>query len=358
MTAGELAALVHAIGGVVGGHGLQRADLQGPPQGLLVRRLAQGRRAHPHRTLEPRPVEVARGQGQVLGAGLAPDLVPLAAGTVDDAGTLGGADVEDHQGLVDQRGAGDGPADRLDLAEPRVRGHVIARRTVAAGEQALAHPADHAVILGMHADHQAVRARGVEHVQELPVLDAQPVVGQEHLERAMPRARQGRQLLGQDLGPRVAQDHMEGVVDHGSAPCGVVVVLDHLGQAGADMLRRERDHRRGAADRGRGGRGGEGVGVHQPGGGELLDVAVAVDAAGQDQPPGRVDLHRTCGELATDRSHLLARNPYVGVEDAGRGGDRAATDDQVELGHRRFRAAAARRTSRRGSSHLTSCGRK
>ena len=190
MAAGELAALVHAVGGVVGGHGLQRADLQGPPQRLLVRRLAQGRRAHPHRTLEPRPVEVARGQGQVLGAGLAPDLVPLAAGAVDDAGTLGGADVEDHQGLVDQRGAGDGPADRLDLAEPRVRGHVVARRAVAAGEQALAHPADHAVVLGMHADHQAVRARGVEHVQELPVLDAQPVVGQEHLERAVARARQ------------------------------------------------------------------------------------------------------------------------------------------------------------------------
>ena len=81
-------------------------------------------------------------------------------------------------------------------------------------------------------------------------------------------------------------------------------------------------------------------------------------------PPGRTSRPDASisaapgGEPATDRRHLLARNPDVGVEDAGRGGDRAATDNQVELGHRRFRAAAARRTSRRGSSHLTSCGRK
>ena len=88
------------------------------------------------------------------------------------AGTLGGADVEDHQRLVDQRGTGDRPADRLDLAEAGMRRHVIARRTVAALEQPAAHPGDHAVVLGMHADHQAVPPGRVEHVEELHVLDA------------------------------------------------------------------------------------------------------------------------------------------------------------------------------------------
>jgi hypothetical protein len=36
----------------------------------------------------------------------------------------------------------------------------------------------------------------------------------------------------------------------------------------------------------------EGVGVHQPGGAELLDMAVAVDAAGEDELARGVDLAR------------------------------------------------------------------
>ena len=73
------------------------------------------------------------------------------------------------------------------------------------------------MVLGVDADHLAVRARGLQHVEELRVLDPQPVVGQEHLERAVPGARQRRQLVRQHLGARVAQDHVERVVDHGAA---------------------------------------------------------------------------------------------------------------------------------------------
>src|SRR6516162_778871 len=56
------------------------------------------------------------------------------------------------------------------------------------------------------------------------------------------------------------------------------------------MLRGERDHRRGPAKRRRHCRAVEIVGADDAGGRALLDVAVAVDTAWQDQTPTRIDL--------------------------------------------------------------------
>ena len=270
---------------------------------------------------------------EVLGAGLAPHLAALAARAVDHAGTLGGADVEDHQGLVDQRRTGDRPADRLDLAQAWVRRHMVARRAVATGQQALAHPGDHAVVLGVDADHLAVCARGVEHVEELRVLDAQPIVSEEDLERAVAGPRQRRQLVPQHLWSRVAQDHVERIVDHGTALGGHMIVLDHLGQARADMLRRERDHRRGAAHRRRTGGAGKIVRVHQARRSELLDMAVTVDAPWQQQPARGVQLDPARRQSLADRGDALATDRHLGWIDAGRGSDGAAADDEIVLGH-------------------------
>ena len=120
---------------------------------------------------------------------------------------------------------------------------------------------------------------------------------------------------------RVGEDHVEGVVDHRALAGEAVIVLDHLRQVHADVLGGERDHRRGAAERGRDRGALEGVGVHHPGGRELLDVAVRVDAAGQHELAARVDLAPARPEVAADRGDALAADADVGLEGVGRGRD-------------------------------------
>ena len=178
---------------------------------------------------------------------------------------------------------------------------------VAVLEQPLAHPRDHAVVLGMHADHRAVVARRLQHVEQLLVVDLQPVVGHEHLQRGVAGLHQRRHFLRQHLLARVGEDHVERVVDHGAALGVLVILVDHRLQAHADVLRGERDDRGGAAEGRRRGGALEGVGVHQAGGGQLLDVAVAVHAAGQHQLAARVDFLLALVEPFADRRDLSRR---------------------------------------------------
>ena len=56
------------------------------------------------------------------------------------------------------------------------------------------------------------------------------------------------------------------------------------------MLRRERYDGGGTAMGGRAGRGLEGIRVQEPGTGDLLDMAMGIDAAGQDKTAGRIDI--------------------------------------------------------------------
>ena len=259
--------------------------------------------------------------------------MPLTARAVDHAGALGRADVEDHQRLIDQGRAGDGAADRLDLAQPRMGRDMVARLAVATLQELLAHPGDHAVVLGMHAHHQPVRASGLEHLEELGILHAQPVVGQEYLERAMAAAHQGWQLLAQDLWPGVAQDHVESVVDHGPTRRHRMIILDHPGQAHADMLGCKRDHGGGAAEGRRGRSAGEGVGVDQPRRRELLDVAVAVDSARKHQLAGGIDLGPPGWELLAERRDDPAADGNIGRKRAGGRCDGASADYEVVLWH-------------------------
>ena len=80
-----------------------------------------------------------------------------------------------------------------------------------------------------------------------------------------------------------------------------VVFLDHLAQRLAAMLRGERDHRRGAAERRRDRGAVEIVGADDAGRGVLLDMAMAVDRAGQHELAGGVDLARPGAEPAAER---------------------------------------------------------
>ena len=182
----------------------------------------------------------------------------------------------------------------------------------------------------MHADHRAVVARRLQHVEQLLVVDLQPVVGHEHFQRGVAGLHQRRHLLRQHLLARIGEDHVERVVDHGAALGILVILVDHRLQAHADVLRGKRDDRGGAAEGRRRGGALEGVGVHQAGGGQLLDVAVAVHTAGQHQLAARVDFLLALVEPFADRGDLSPADADVGLEAVGCGRDRAAADHQIE----------------------------
>src|SRR5690606_24926993 len=77
--------------------------------------------------------------------------------------------------------------------------------------------------------------------------------------------------------------------------------------------------------------------------GELFDMGVRVDPAGQDELARRVDFARAPVEVRTDGSDRLARDRDIGLEGADGRADRAAADNEVIGGHARpFRVTLAR----------------
>ncbi len=108
-----------------------------------------------------------------------------------------------------------------------------------------------------------------------------------------------------------------------------MIGVDHLIELHADVLGGERDHRGGAAERRRDGRAFEGVGVENAGGRDLLDMGMAVDAAGQHQLAGDVDVLRARPEIAADRGDGLAVDRNVGREHRRSGRDGAAAQDEI-----------------------------
>ena len=132
----------------------------------------------------------------------------------DPRRAFGGRHVEDHDRLVDEGGERDDPVEGLGLAAARMAHAVVARRAVAVGDEPLAGPRDHGVVLGMHADERAVVARGVEHVEQLHVVELDAVVGHEHLDGGMTGLHQLRNVIPERRLGRIGDDHVEGVVDH------------------------------------------------------------------------------------------------------------------------------------------------
>src|SRR6516225_10887322 len=99
------------------------------------------------------------------------------------------------------------------------------------------------------------------------------------------------------------------------------------------MLRGERDHRRGPAKRRRHCRAVEIVGADDAGGRALLDVAVAVDTAWQDQTPTRIDLTGAWSQILAEGRHDTVSDADVAGGGVGRGRYCAVADHQVELAH-------------------------
>src|SRR5437868_12914157 len=114
------------------------------------------------------------------------------------------------------------------------------------------------------------------------------------------------------------------------------------------MLRRERNRRRRAAKRGRHRRAVEIVGAHDPGRGFLLDMAMAVDRAGQDQLAAGVDVTRAGREPLAECDDGAVPDTDVADGRIRGGRDRAVADHQVVVGHPMFLVTA--RSSATGQS--------
>ena len=106
------------------------------------------------------------------------------------------------------------------------------RLDVAARDEPLGHPVDHAVVLGMGADEGAVLAGHHHHVQHLLVEQAHAIVGHEDLDRAVAGFDQPRQVLLQRLGGRIGDPEMEGVVRHRAGGSEARVVVHDVMRAG------------------------------------------------------------------------------------------------------------------------------
>ena len=149
----------------------------------------------------------------------------------------------------------------------------------------------------------------------------------------MPSLIARRQLLVEDLVGRFADDEVEAVVDDGLAARALVVVGDGRRDGGAAMLRRERDDGGRAAERGGNRAAVEVVGGHDAHAGELLDMAMAVDAAGKHVAARGVDVAGACRKLFRHRDDLLAADADVAAHRLGGGRHGAVADGEVELFH-------------------------
>ena len=221
-----------------------------------------------------------------------------------------------------------------------------ARVCVAGGHQPLAHPLDHAVVLGVDHGDGAVGLGDGEDVEELAVLDLHQRVGDEDLEGGHAAGEGGGQLLGQDLLGRVGDDQVVAVVDHRVRRGAAVIEVQRLRHPHAAVLGGEGDEG-GVAPEGRRDRARViVVRGHDPRGAFLGDVAVGLDAAGQHQFSGRVD-DVGGGQILPHRHDAPVAHAHVGVEHVGGGGDRPPLDDEIQGHAANLPPAAGTRASAR-----------
>jgi hypothetical protein len=196
--------------------------------------------------------------------------------------------VDDVDGDAGRLGQADDPVGRLAL-EDGVAGQAVPDRAGdPSGHEVGGDDVDHGPVLGMHHDQPAVLPgplHGPEDVVVGAEVDAR--VGREELELGDAL---GDELvhLGQRGVVHVRHHHVEAVVD-GRVPLGLGAPgVEPLAERATLRLRREVEHRRGAAMGGRFRAALEGVLRERAAEGQL-HVGVDVDPARDDVFPGRID---------------------------------------------------------------------
>ena len=189
------------------------------------------------------------------------------------------------------------------------------------------------MVLGMNHDQRALAPRRRKHLENLPIVELERVVGCVDLKRRVTGLDQRRQLLAGDLLGRIGNDQVEGVVDRGLAIRAGVIILDHLSQRHAAILRGERNDGGGAAASRRARGGEEIVRRHDTHGRSLRDVTMAVDTARRDNAALGIDLPAAGTDFRADRHDAAVDHSDVGAEDVGRGRERSVAYDQIVFGH-------------------------
>ena len=248
---------------------------------------------------------------------------------------LARGDVDDEDRCLHDLRQRDGAVGRLALGGRAVGDAEARRADVARPLHAVGEPADAVVVLAVDHDKGVVLLGRGQHVENLHVLQLQPLVGHVDLEAGVAVLDQGRQLLAQHLGRRVGQDQVEAVVQNRLALGPAVIPLDRLAQALALHLAGEGDDRRGAAA-GRGDRGRFEV-VGELGAAErrLADVAMTLDAARQDEATGCIDhvVGGRDGDVVGQGGDPAILHRDVGDEGVGSGRHPSVLDDEIVVRH-------------------------
>ena len=84
------------------------------------------------------------------------------------------------------------------------------------------------MVLRMNHDERAIAPRRGQHLENLPIVELERVIGRVDLERRVAGLDQRRQLLAGDLLGRIGNDQVERVVDSGLGVRAGVIVLNHL----------------------------------------------------------------------------------------------------------------------------------
>ena len=242
---------------------------------------------------------------------------------------LGPRNVEDLDGHPDDLRERDGAVGRLTLRRHRAGRGLVLRSGASFPQQSLGAPVDGVVVLGVD-EHQRAVLPGDRHEPEGLRVAQRQAGGGEVLERAH-AARDHAGKLPQHPIVDAPDDHVEGVVDERAAR-EPMVVGHHFREVGGEHLVREADDGGGAAARGGAGGGLEGVGV-LPEALRLLDVAVAVHAARQDETPACVHRLVSGAEPGPKGPNAPVGDPDVAVLETFPDRDATAPHHQVELRH-------------------------
>jgi hypothetical protein len=241
--------------------------------------------------------------------------------------------VHDQQRNIQQLRQAQGAIGRLGLGDARMAHGMEHGSGIPCRQQLVGQPTNDLVVLRMNHRHGAMLPREREDREQLVVVEPQSIIGHVDLERGVAVLDQRRQLLPEHLLAGIEDDEVEGVVDDGLRRRQRVIVVDARAQQATPLLHSEGDDRRGAAERGSDRAGIEIVRGLDPHARFLLDVDVAVDAAGQDQAATRIDLLRCCSERLPECHDLAAAHADIAVHPVRRRDHRTVSDDKVELGH-------------------------
>ena len=293
---GQLARLVVAVGRMVGAEHLKRAVQQTGPHRFLRGGVARGWAAAKHRAFQARAVNVFCGEEQILRAGLGKNARPQGLGMADVAHRFDARHMHDQHRHIEQARQRNHPVGGFALGQRVVRYRMELGRHMAVVEQPLGDPFDDVVVFSMHHHQSAFAPGGVQHIEHLPVIELELVVGGVDLERGVALADQVGQVVLQGLGRGVRDDQVKAVVDHRFGAGTGVVIAHHFGERHAPMLCGKRDDG-GVAPKSGSHRGRvKVVGGHHPVARYLLHMAMAVDAAGQHPMAAGVDVLAARGQ--------------------------------------------------------------